>query len=206
MANVNLNSCKDEFKALRTEVGLFWPHLEVLDIRRTGKRARSKYVLMHAGYFKKEDILKVVAGHSKLHTIFVSNSIKIPNIRVVVDDLHDQDDLSSIISKLQENKEYINGINFVNVTSRCTLLAVVYGLECDSNSPYFAGVTAMLELGANPYEPVYRTESQSNYNPWKPYYPNPHNIWGPPHKKVESTYNFIELVNNISINLIGFRY
>ena len=109
----------------------------------------------------------VVAGHKKLHTLFVSKPIEIPNIRVIVDDATD---LDGIISQLQENKEFINGIDIPNKKAGVTCSIMAY-IEDETTS----SLDSMIKLGSNPNNIV--TKDKPIFNPWRPYYPNPHTVW-----------------------------
>ena len=152
---------------------------------------------------EEKNILKsVVAGHDKLHTLFVSKPIKIPNIRVIVDDASDHIGFNEIFSQLEENKEFINGINIPNNRMHYTLLFVAFCrdflLQANNNTFHF--ITKMLELGANPYKMKEENDKKSNFDPWRPYYPNPRDIWSSSEGKAEM--NLVAMVSSFFIDLI----
>ena len=135
---------------------------------------------MKQGYVEEKNILKsVVAGHDKLHTLFVSKPIKIPNVRVIVDDTSEKTDTKRIFSQLEENKELINGIDIPNTTAHFTLLIVAFYMDCVSKNYTFPLITKMIEFGADPNK-IIGKDDKSNFDPWRPYYPNPHDDWGTP--------------------------
>ena len=125
--------------------------------------------------------MNIVKEHNKLHTIFVTSSITIPHIQVVVDDAdYEQPDIISIFDKLVENKEFINGIDAANKNDHYNLLTLAYFEDFESST--FPMITTMIELGANPniWEP-----DQCLYDPWRPYYPNPNDHWSSFYKNPE---------------------
>ena len=138
--------------------------------------------------------MNIVEGHSNLHTIFVSSSIAIPNVRVVVDYSSDSD-LSAVFSQLVENREYINGIDLGNKKTKCSLLTLA--CEIDNDSPTFPLVTTLIELGANPNK-----FDNPEFDPWRPYFPNPYNNWGSLTLKPEpNVVKLVSLYTRISSNM-----
>ena len=125
----------------------------MLDIRNKGEARKLRTEFCAA-------IAKIVKNHPKIHTIYVSEPINIPNICVVVDNVKKIEDLSL---QLSENPQYVNF--YWKVLNEFLLLAC--DMESSSNSGNFPLVKTLLKLGA---DPNYK-RNNSHHDPWKPFYP-----------------------------------